>query len=410
MRETFIGRRNLAVTQSYRHGVPDHPDHWTDQELAEWRDSLQAAGKWSAQSERAWDAMLEARSDTFGQFRSVLYSGYAPLPPEVLATAPKGILAEGLYKPNPALPLLSHRIHQAISTLPDGPRPNRAAMDRIIEGLRPGRVYRGVVTRYLKGAELIGGLLILMKDGRMTISLHGRRLREVNCADAQLPALVRLYGLWRRLVRMCVAEALVHALPAAGRTLDDRIQLALPLEHGSPAREVLIPEGKRIRQCVMQVLHGRDMWADWPQRYEFAGRLIDLMRDSRLQIVNAIDRALQDFGTRCPLLQPIDVPAPTRTEIEARIDALSRQNIRALCGDGEVDLVDPRAEQYEVLQDSMTGLYPIGRFKAFALAVDFEYSNRRQITSRLCVGVGGGRLVMTGEARMPAAPGAGRTG
>ena len=400
--------RNLAVTQrwpDWRDGVPEQPYDWTDDELAEWKAYLESTGRLGRRNALAWDNVHDYRHARDGLHNQAVWrTGYA-LPPEVFATLPLDVMAQRYYGINPALAKLSHQAGEGIRAMPSGRKPNSAAMGRMVAILRDLNGRRGVMKVTGSQILLVGGLGLRLADGAATIELFGEPVHQFNCTDAAMSGLVTLYRRWVRLVRMCIAESLEHAIEPSGRRLGCQVRLALPLESKRPLCNVLAPGQRGLGREALRIIDGRDPFADWKERYCFAGEVIDAISQyPSSALTDGLEAVVQTFHARAPLLQPITIKPPARQELEARVDALSRQNIRALRDGAEADLLDPHATSYEVFQDTMVGLEKIAEFRSFGLAVDFERSNRKKVTMRLSMGVGAGRLPIPGEDRLVKIP------
>lgn len=400
--------RNLVVTQrwpDWRDGVPEQPYDWTDDELTEWKAYLESTGRLGRLNALAWDNLHDCRHAGDGLHNQAVWlTGYA-LPPEVFATLPLNVMAQRCYGINPALAKLSHRAGEGMRAIPSGRRPNSAAMERLVPILRGLNGRRGVLKATGTQTLLVGGLGLRLAGGEARIELFGEPVHQFNCMDAAIPGLGTLYRRWVRLVRMCIAELVEHAIEGSGRRLDCQVRLALPLESKRSTCTVLAFGRRGLGREILRVIEGRDPFADWEERYRFAGQVVDAITQYPLsESAGELEAVVRTFHARVPLLQPITIAAPTRQELESRVDELSRQNIRAHRDGVEVDLLDPHASGYEVFQDTIVGLEKIAEFRSFGLAVDFERSNRKEVTMRLTVGVGTGRLPIPGKDRMVKTP------
>lgn len=400
--------RNLAVSQrwpEWREGVPEHPYDWTDDELAQWKAYLESTGRLGRRNALAWDNVHDYRHARDGLHNQAVWRTGQTLPPEVFATLPVDVMAQRYYGINPALAKLSHRAGEGMRAMPSGCKPNSAAMGRMVAILRVLNRRRGVMKATGTQTLLVGGLGLRLANGEATIELFGEPIHQFNCTDAALPGLGTLYRRWVRLVRMCIAESLEHATEPSGRQLGCQVRLALPLETKRSVCTVLASGRRGLGRETLRVVDGRDPFANWGERYLFAGEVADtITRSPSSESAAELESVVRTFHARVPLLQAITVAAPTRQELESRVDELSRQNIRAIRDGAEVDLLDPDATSYEVFQDTMVGLEKIAEFRSFGLAVDFERSNRKKVTMRLSMGVGKGRLPLVNEQRMRGTP------
>lgn len=400
--------RNLVVTQrwpDWRDGVPEQPYDWTDDELTEWKAYLESTGRLGRRNELAWDNVHDCRHARDGLHNQAIWRTGIALPPEVFATLPLDVMAQRYYGINPALAKLSHRAGEGMRAIPSGRRPNSAAMERLVPILRGLNGRRGVLKATGTQTLLVGGLGLRLAGGEARIELFGKPAHQFNCTDAAMSGLITLYRRWVRLVRMCIAESLEHAIEPSWRRLECQVRLVLPLESKRSVCTVLASSQRGLGRETLRVVDGRDPFADWEERYGFAGKVVDAITQyPSSESTGELEAVVRTFHARVPLLQPITIEAPTRQELESRVDDLSRQNIRALRDGVEVDLLDPHATGYEVFQDTIIGLEKIAELRSFGLAVDFERSNRKKVTMRLSMGVGAGRLPIPGEERLVKVP------
>lgn len=374
--------RNLHVSSAYGHYLPTRPDDWRDDELDAWRRDLVASGRWNAAIERAWSNLLRLRDVEAPQQSTVLYRRAAPLPPEVLAQMPLAVMAQGTYWRCPRLARLSHRLASLLDRLPQGEGANYAAMRRMADGFQAFESASWVAAVYTDGLLLAGGLQIRFLEGRFHVALGDRRVASGPCHDAAIRRLQLLVLGWACLIRMIVATSLQHAIPVFRRSLATPLQFALPVPVRQHACNGLILAAGRVETARLTLLGESSEPAEWGGRLRVARAILRASRGCR-RTQEAIDIAVADIARTVDLLRPITVPMPSRAEILSRLDSQSGQNIRAWAGPDAVPLDDARADTFHVFQDDITGQRHLATFRALGLAVDFERSNRRQITARL---------------------------
>ena len=376
--------RNLALGTSLDGLLPAEPNHWTDGELTDWRSFLQATGRWDAARQRRWDNMLHLRDTEGALERELLYRPRGGLPANVLATQPLSLLAQALLPECPALPQISHRIAEALSSLERGAKPNRAAMARLSAACSRLLNHRGVASVWTGagdggGIDLIGGLCLRWADGRFAIALGQRVLAEGGCTDRLVPGLRRLASLWRRLVRTALACRLQHGVPTFRRSLQAQLTFALPPCGSRGAGEMALcpdPAGG-ISPRRLQLLGPTHPLEEWSERYAVAGKLVAAAGGVGLLVRVEVDSVVAEERWPFDLVGTLVVTGPTLDAVIAQMDDAGRRNILAYAGSEPVCLEDPRASSFEVWQ---AGRHPMLRasFASLATAVDFERSNRER--------------------------------
>jgi hypothetical protein len=393
MIEPRADRRNLKVGDYYNQHLPLQQYHWRDDELQAWRAYLIASGKWNANVQRGWNNMMRCRQDECGLLNRVVHRSYGPLPVEVLAQMPATAIAQGTYWRCPRVALLSHRLARTLKAVCASARkPNTAAMHRMRDQLRPLALAPWVQTLHCNGITLTGGLRIRLHDGVFDIHLGGNTIVATgSCCDAATPELKRFARGWACLVRMVVASALRHAVGTYGRTLASPLQFALPAAAAGKTENAVAVERGNVRLSTMTLLSDSTTTNEWSARRAVAGKILRAARESEA-IQAAIRRAIDDVAVDLTLLQMITFELPTREEIVSRLDSEARRFIHARAGATRVPIEDPRAEVFEVWQDDVAVPQHVATFPALALAVDFEYANRKEITMRLGIVAGGRRI------------------
>lgn len=384
--------RNLEVGTDYSHYLPSRSDDWRDDELDAWRSYLVSTGKWTLNVERAWANMLHCRNEEGGLVRNVLYSGYRPLPAEVLAQMPLQVLVQGTYWRCPQLARLSHRLSCLLqSACCQGGAPNIAAMHRMRDGLRDLNDVAWVASVHSNGLTLAGGLRIRLHDGRFDVLLDQLVIASGVCRDGAIAKLKRLAVGWACLLRMIIATSLQHAVPVFQRSLASRLQFALPAAASHPQGNAILLTAGKVESALTTLLGYSHDPVEWRERLAVAGAILRASRGVQ-SILGAIDQAVVSIAFDVALLRPITFQLPSREEILSRTDELSRQNIHAWASGTRVALEDPRAEEFQVWQDDMALPRHLATFRSLGLAVDFERSNRKEIKFRLSVAVGNGVL------------------
>jgi hypothetical protein len=386
MIEPRNGRRNLKVGDYYNQHLPEQQYDWRDDELQAWRAYLIASGKWNTSVARGWDNMMRCRQDEQGLVNRVVYRSYGSLPIEVLAQIPAATIAQGAYWRCPRVARLSHRLAGLLKDVcAAGGKPNVAAMHRMRDELRPLAQEEWALALHCNGVTLVGDLRIRLHDGVFDIHLGGNTIIATgSCRDAATPILKRFARGWACLVRMVIASALRHAVGSFGRTLATPLQFALPAAVAGKTENAVAIERGSVKFITVTLLSDSITTDEWGARLAVAGQILRAARHSEAIRV-AIHRAIDDVSADVPLLQSITFELPTRTEVVSRLDAHAHRFVHARAGAARVPIDDPRAEVFEVWQDDVAVPRHLATFPSLALAVDFEYANRKEITMRLSV-------------------------
>lgn len=378
--------RNLAVGGSYTHYMPEQPYDWRDDELEAWRANLVTTKKWDHTTQRAWNNMLHCRNAESGMLNRVVFPSYGGLHAEVLAQMPAAVIASGTFTSCPRIALLSHRLSVLIGSvcLP-GKKPNLAAMHRMRDDLRSMHKAPGLRALYCNGFEMAGGLRIRLHDGVFDVHLGGNLIIATGaCSDVATAAMKRLAMGWACLVRMMIASQLRHAAREFGRTLSTPLEFVLPTTNTGRVDNAITVVGNSPRTATMTMLSSTDCAEEWENRLVVANAILRGAYGSDV-LQDAITRAVDAVASDVPLLRPITFAAPSRADTLSKLDTRARQFIKARAGNEPVHIDDEAADTFEVWQDDIAYPYRLATFNSLALAVDFEKSNRKEITMRLRV-------------------------
>lgn len=360
--------RDLSLHSPYngvRRVIPQHPEQWTQAELAELRAFLESRGWFEREERIAWVAMESFRAQRL-ESMTAFPSNRAPHP-KVLADTPLAWRASRATYSDPEIALLSHRIDHVLTSIIEAPgRATKAEAQRIHKAAHEWNM-RTLGSAPVNGARLPGGLYLAVDGDRLKLT-HLDQSADAPAAPGQLSRLRLLASLWRRLVTRVVAANLklcVDTYPS----VDSRLEYALCTPALNSGEAYVVEDG-RIRTRTMQILSRQgdyNLVARMPvaraltrykvlvNQYKFSHELASCFPAIGRRSVESLDVHYGPLDTSC-------------------LDDAARELIVPM-REGQRVGWDDAADSYAVLRDDGYP-YESGVFRELDTAIAFERANR----------------------------------